>query len=103
MAVSAVKSQSFTTLEWAAGLAVAGVSLAAILAWLFWGDLHLQSRLSIGAVGGIIAMVRYLEIASFLMGFLLVANLGAFIPGSTSGFFAGVFLILLIRKQFAPD
>lgn len=102
MAVSAVKSLPRTKFEWTVGLSVACIAVAVALASLFWGR-AIPAAIAIAAGGVFIAMLRYLEIASFLTGVVLVANLGAFIPGSTTGFFAAVLLILLVRKAMSFD
>jgi len=81
---------------------MACTSVLMIVAWLYWGRTA-QLAIALAAAGGAVAMLRYLEIAAFVAGFFCVANLGAFLPGSTSAFFAGVFLIITIRKLIKGD
>jgi len=84
------------------GFAVAALSVAAILAWLFWGR-ALQLAVVMCAAGAALAYFRYLDIAAALLGFLLLSNLSYFLPGSTSMFFAGTFVVLVLRKLLQGD
>ncbi len=97
MAVSSVNVSSSRISEWAIGLLFGGLAIALLLVWLFWGR-AIQLAILLAAAGSLVAMLRYPEISSFLTGLILVANLGAFIPGSTSGFFALALFVLIVRK-----
>lgn len=89
-------------LEWKSGLFVACLAVFAFLLWQYWGR-TLQLAVALAAAGAGIMMLRYHILAPAIAGFILISNLGSFIPGSTSFYFAGVFLLLAVRKFIVRD
>lgn len=88
--------------EWVIGLIVGGAAIIMLLAWFMWGRTF-QLALAMLAAGSAIIMLRYLAISAVIAGFIVVAGFGYYLPGSTSAFFGGVLLILIIRKLIARD
>lgn len=90
------------TSSWVAGIASGVIALGVLALWLFWGR-ALQAAIALGALSFGLALWRYPALMAGATGFMLIANIGAFIPGSSSAFFGLAMILLILRKIVAAD
>lgn len=83
--------------SWRYGLVAALLALGLIAIWLFWGR-AMQMAIGVTAAGIGLALWRYPEISAGMAGFLILSYIASFVPGSTTLFFAGVYVVLILRK-----
>ncbi len=82
---------------------LAGLSSVAIwLLWTFWGRAPLLAMALVGAIAGL-SVLRFPVIGTTLIGFVLLSNLAAYVPGSTSLLFGAMLLVVIVRKLLEFD